>query len=35
VLVRPDGCVAEVGDLTQPGLADVLTTWFGHLGCLK
>ena len=29
VLIRPDGYVAWVGDLTQPGLADVLTTWFG------
>jgi 3-(3-hydroxy-phenyl)propionate hydroxylase len=29
VLVRPDGCVAWVGDLTQVGLADALTTWFG------
>jgi hypothetical protein len=29
VLVRPDGHVAWVGDLTQPGLPDVLTTWFG------
>src|SRR6202790_5816539 len=29
VLIRPDGYVAWVGDLTQRGLADVLTTWFG------
>ena len=29
VLVRPDGYVARVGDLTQPGLADALTTRFG------
>jgi 2-polyprenyl-6-methoxyphenol hydroxylase-like FAD-dependent oxidoreductase len=29
VLVRPDGHVAWVGDLNQPALADVLTTWFG------
>ncbi len=29
VLIRPDGYVAWAGDLTQPGLADALTTWFG------
>jgi 2-polyprenyl-6-methoxyphenol hydroxylase-like FAD-dependent oxidoreductase len=29
VLIRPDGYVAWVGDLTQPGLADALNTWFG------
>ena len=29
VLVRADGYVAWVGDLTQVGLADALTTWFG------
>ena len=32
VLIRPDGYVAWVGELTQPGLADVLTTWFGPPG---
>jgi 3-(3-hydroxy-phenyl)propionate hydroxylase len=29
VLIRPDGYVAWVSDLPQPGLADALTTWFG------
>jgi 3-(3-hydroxy-phenyl)propionate hydroxylase len=29
VLIRPDGYVAWVGDATQIGLADALTTWFG------
>ena len=29
VLVRPDGHVAWVGEGTQLGLADALTTWFG------
>jgi 3-(3-hydroxy-phenyl)propionate hydroxylase len=29
VLIRPDGYVAWVGDLTQLGIADALTTWFG------
>jgi hypothetical protein len=29
VLIRPDGYVAWVGDLTQLGLADALTTWCG------
>jgi 2-polyprenyl-6-methoxyphenol hydroxylase-like FAD-dependent oxidoreductase len=29
VLIRPDGYVAWVGDLTQLGLPDALTTWFG------
>ena len=29
VLIRPDGYVAWVGGLTQLGLADALTTWFG------
>jgi 2-polyprenyl-6-methoxyphenol hydroxylase-like FAD-dependent oxidoreductase len=29
VLIRPDGYVAWVGEETQAGLADALTTWFG------
>jgi len=29
VLIRPDGYVAWVGDLTDLGLPDALTTWFG------
>src|SRR5258708_4801386 len=29
VLIRPDGYVAWVGDPTQLGLVDALTTWFG------
>jgi 3-(3-hydroxy-phenyl)propionate hydroxylase len=29
VLIRPDGYVSWVGDLTPVGLADALTTWFG------
>jgi 3-(3-hydroxy-phenyl)propionate hydroxylase len=30
VLIRPDGHVAWVGDGTQAGLEDVLSTWFGR-----
>lgn len=29
LLIRPDGYVAWVGNTTQLGLADALTTWFG------
>ena len=30
VVIRPDGYVAWVGDPTQAGLVDALTTWFGR-----
>jgi hypothetical protein len=30
VLIRPDGYVAWVGDRSQLGLTDALTTWFGR-----
>ncbi len=29
VLIRPDGHVAWVGELTDPSLPDAMTTWFG------
>jgi 2-polyprenyl-6-methoxyphenol hydroxylase-like FAD-dependent oxidoreductase len=29
VLIRPDGYVAWVGDVSQQGLSEALTTWFG------
>jgi 2-polyprenyl-6-methoxyphenol hydroxylase-like FAD-dependent oxidoreductase len=29
VLIRPDGYIGWVGDVTQPGLPDALTAWFG------
>jgi 3-(3-hydroxy-phenyl)propionate hydroxylase len=29
VLIRPDGYVAWVGEGSQQGLRDSLTTWFG------
>jgi 2-polyprenyl-6-methoxyphenol hydroxylase-like FAD-dependent oxidoreductase len=32
VLIRPDGYVAWVGDGTDTGLRDALTTWFGSPG---
>jgi hypothetical protein len=30
MLIRPDGYVAWVGDRTQLGLPEALTTWFGR-----
>jgi 3-(3-hydroxy-phenyl)propionate hydroxylase len=30
VLIRPDGHVSWVGDGTEAGLREALTTWFGH-----
>jgi 3-(3-hydroxy-phenyl)propionate hydroxylase len=30
VMIRPDGYVAWVGDGTDTGLRDALTTWFGN-----
>jgi 2-polyprenyl-6-methoxyphenol hydroxylase-like FAD-dependent oxidoreductase len=30
VLIRPDGYVAWAGEISQPGLADALTRWFGN-----
>jgi 3-(3-hydroxy-phenyl)propionate hydroxylase len=35
VLIRPDGYVAWAGDLSDPGLPDALTTWFGSPGAAK
>ena len=32
VLIRPDGYVAWVGNVAEPGLADALTKWFGPSG---
>ena len=32
VLIRPDGYVAWVGEGTQLGLPEALTTWFGSTG---
>jgi 3-(3-hydroxy-phenyl)propionate hydroxylase len=35
VLIRPDGYVAWVGDLTDPGLPGALTIWFGPSSTLE
>jgi 3-(3-hydroxy-phenyl)propionate hydroxylase len=35
VLIRPDGYVAWVGDRTDKGLAEALTTWFGPPGAAR
>jgi 3-(3-hydroxy-phenyl)propionate hydroxylase len=32
VLIRPDGYIAWVGDGTETGLREALTTWFGSPG---
>jgi 2-polyprenyl-6-methoxyphenol hydroxylase-like FAD-dependent oxidoreductase len=34
VLIRPDGHVAWVGEQTDAGLADAMTTWFGEPGAM-
>ena len=34
VLIRPDGCVAWVGDGTQQRLVDAMTIWFGEPAAL-
>ena len=34
VLIRPDGCVAWVGDGTQQWLVDAMTIWFGEPAAL-
>jgi hypothetical protein len=34
VLIRPDGYVAWVGDVTRAGLVDAMTAWFGPAGAV-